>query len=154
MRGLLWIKASWNRKEVGRSWRTSTAASTPSCSISDLTSERLLSTFPRRCNWTPSLKVDYESANWNPLWARVKRKCTNRMMSQLLNLLPTQQSEETTSPSYENMLGHTPTYSVSSRNTNRDWKHSKATKCPTLVQDVLQRNPSAWGSILDYIYCF
>ena len=46
------------------------AASIPSSSISDLTSERLLSTFPRRCNRTPSLKVDYESAYWNPLWGQ------------------------------------------------------------------------------------
>ena len=38
----------------------------------------------------------FKSANWNLFWTRnmqVKRKCTNRMVTQLLNLL--QQSEET-----------------------------------------------------------
>ena len=87
----------WNE----RSWKiyTAMAASTPSSSISDLVNERLLSTSPRcsSLQWNAKPQdVDYESANWNLFWTRntqVKRKCTNRMVTQLLNLL--QQSEET-----------------------------------------------------------
>ena len=97
MRGLLWMKASRNKQEVGRSmllW-PHPLLPLPFLIWSMKGFSPPLRDVPR-CNEMPSLKIDYESANWNLFWTRntqAKRKCTNRMVNQLLNLL--HQSEET-----------------------------------------------------------
>ena len=80
----------------------------------------------------PASRQKMKAAIWILSWARntwVERKCTDRTVNQILNPLPTQPSEGTKHVSFTCKRAWSCSNKSSSKNTNRKWKHSKATKC-------------------------